>query len=120
MADYISKQRAKDLMGCCLASAKAEYKSAKDEFTKARFEDYISTIQAMIDVVGSVEAADVQPVKHGKWESSQRTIETGTVYCSNCAIEYYISDLQTVGDCNGIVHYCPNCGARMDLGDEKT
>ena len=58
--------------------------------------------------------ADVQPVKHGKWESSQRTIETGTVYCSNCAIEYYISDLRTVGDCNGIVHYCPNCGARMD------
>ena len=61
--------------------------------------------------------ADVQPVKHGKWESSQRTIETGTVYCSNCAIEYYISDLKTVGDCNGIVHYCPNCGARMKQED---
>ena len=58
--------------------------------------------------------SEMKPVKHGRWESSQRTIETGTVYCSNCAIEYYISDLQTVGDCNGIVHYCPNCGARMD------
>lgn len=63
MAEYISKQRAKDLMGCCLASAKANYKAAKDEFTKARFGDYISTIQAMIDVVGAVEAADVHPVK---------------------------------------------------------
>lgn len=63
MADeYISKQRAKDLMGCCLASAKAEYKAAKDEFTKARFGDYISSIQSMIDVVGSVEPTDVQPV----------------------------------------------------------
>ena len=58
-------------------------------------------------------SADVQPVKHGKWLSTQRTVETGTVYCSNCAIEYYISALQTVGDCNGIVHYCPNCGTRM-------
>lgn len=66
----------------------------------------------------NIPTADVQPVKHGKWESSQRTIETGTVYCSNCAIEYYISDLQTVGDCNGIVHYCPNCGARMN-GDAE-
>ena len=67
------------------------------------------------DVIYSQQryVTDVQPVKHGRWESSQRTIETGTVYCSNCAIEYYISDLQTVGDCNGIVHYCPNCGARM-------
>ena len=64
-----------------------------------------------------IPAADVQPVKHGRWESSQRTIETGTVYCSNCAIEYYISDLKTVGDCNGIVHYCPNCGARMKQED---
>lgn len=63
MAEYISKQKAKDLMGCCLASAKANYKAAKDEFTKARFGDYISTIQAMIDVVGAVEAADVHPVK---------------------------------------------------------
>lgn len=63
--------------------------------------------------IKDIKAADVQPVKRGRWESSQRTIETGTVYCSNCAIEYYISDLQTVGDCNGIVHYCPNCGADM-------
>jgi hypothetical protein len=68
----------------------------------------------LVDVFAEIPAADVQPVKHGRWESSQRTIETGTVYCSNCAIEYYISDLQTVGDCNGIVNYCPNCGARMD------
>ena len=66
MAEYISKERAKDLMGCCLASAKAEYKAAKDEFTKARFGDYISSIQSMIDVVGSVEAADVQPIRCGR------------------------------------------------------
>ena len=59
MDEYISKQRAKDRMCCCLASVKAEYKAAKDEFTKARFGDYISAIQSMIDVVSSVEAADV-------------------------------------------------------------
>ena len=55
MDEYISKQRAKDRMGCCLASVKAEYKAAKDEFTKARFGDYISAIQSMIDVVSSID-----------------------------------------------------------------
>ena len=69
--------------------------------------------QLVLDIIDGEMLADVKPVKRGKWESSQRTIETGTVYCSNCAIEYYISDLQTVGDYNGIVHYCPNCGADM-------
>lgn len=75
--------------------------------------DFCRGMRKALRVIENMPAADVQPIKHGRWESSQRTIETGTVYCSNCAIEYYISDLQTVGDCNGIVHYCPNCGAKM-------
>lgn len=76
MDEYISKQRAKDLVGCCLASAKAEYKAAKDEFTKARFEDYMMAMRSMIDVVGSVEAADVQPVD--RWISvNERLPEIG-------------------------------------------
>lgn len=60
--EYISKQRAKDFMGCCLASAKANYKEETDVFKRAKFQCYVETIEAMIDVVGSVEAADVQPV----------------------------------------------------------
>lgn len=119
MADYISKQRAKDLMGCCLASAKAEYKSAKDEFTKARFEDYISTIQAMINVVGSVEAADVQPVKHGRWVQYNRNGEETYIECTNCCVPSRPRHLQMVTRSGeGLPDYCPNCGARMD-GDTE-
>lgn len=131
MADYISKQRAKDLMGCCLASAKVEYKSAKDEFTKARFEDYISTIQAMINVVGSVEAADVQSVKRGRWitkaedyykawQDSGRSWDdmpyfvTGLKFaCSNC-FEQFDVNAEGVEKWNG----CPLCLVRMD-GDTE-
>lgn len=79
--------------------------------------DFAADFISPLDVVTHWMPLPEPPVRHGRWESSQRTIETGTVYCSNCAMEYYISDLQTVGDCNGIVHYCPNCGARMDLKD---
>lgn len=108
MADeYISKQRAKDLMGCCLASAKAEYKAAKDEFTKARFGDYISSIQSMIDVVGSVEAVDVQPIRHGRWTHDMYT----QWKCSECG---NFLDFDGLNCGRGTAFYCPNCGARMD------
>ena len=104
MAEYISREEAiKELR----EAYENEYPTASGDFDEYASHD-------VPNVLRNIPSADVQPVKHGKWESSQRTIETGTVYCSNCAIEYYISDLQTVGDCNGIVHYCPNCGVRMD------
>ena len=110
MAEYISKERAKDLMGCCLASAKAEYKAAKDEFTKARFGDYISSIQSMIDVVGSVEAADVQPVvrckdcKHRKEHHYEESGEKPYIKYECKFTGYSMSD-------DGFCSF----GARMDL-----
>lgn len=103
MRKYIVKQKA---ISALITEADTHSNPVKKAYTRA------------VAIIEQIAADDVQPVKRGRWESSQRTIETGTVYCSNCAIEYYISDLQTVGDCNGIVHYCPNCGARMDGGNE--
>ena len=121
MAEYISREAIKQVL-CGIANGLSV---GKTEALKTKGLKALYKIQGAKEILNAVDndlsfipAADVQPVKRGKWESSQRTIETGTVYCSNCAIEYYISDLQTVGDCNGIVHYCPNCGARMD-GDAK-
>lgn len=59
--------------------------------------------------------ADVQPVKHGRWITWD---DSGFTKCSCCNSEYYIADLQTVGDSEGFVNFCPNCGARMD-GDTE-
>ena len=88
--EYISKQRAKDLMGCCLASAKAQYKAEKNEFKKARYGDYISTIQ---------------PVKHGRW------IEVTPKHskCSCCDVTCLIAVYPISANAN----FCPNCGADM-------
>ena len=113
MNDYISKQRAKDLMGCCLASAKANYKAETSVFKKEQFKRYAETIEAMIDVVGAVEASDVQPVKHGYWEEVTDYGGWGDTHyrCSVCGEEWYLEDGKPK---DNNMNFCPRCGARMD------
>lgn len=65
-----------------------------------------------IDVITTAPAADVQPVKRGKWEN---TNTPNQLRCSNCEIIHLIAQYP-----HGDIKYCPNCGARMGLGDEKT
>lgn len=64
-----------------------------------------------MDIIEDTKAADVQPVKCGRWITWD---DSGFTKCSCCNSEYYISDLQVVGDSEGFVGFCPNCGARMD------
>ena len=61
-----------------------------------------------------INNTDVQPVKHGRWLTWD---DSGFTKCSCCNSEYYIADLQEVGESEGFVEFCPNCGARMD-GDD--
>ena len=58
---------------------------------------------------------DAEPVRHGRWETKVYTIESDgwiTEYreevCSECG-EGQI----------GISNYCPNCGAKMDEGEQN-
>lgn len=78
-----------------------------DRFT----EGYNFAVQEHREEVENIPAADVQPVKHGRWITWD---DSGFTKCSCCNSEYYISDLQVVGDSEGFVGFCPNCGARMD------
>ena len=58
-------------------------------------------------LIDKIPAADVTPVKHGKWIGGTFNYFR---YCSECnKAEHYINIL------NGQRKYCPNCGARMDL-----
>lgn len=78
-----------------------------DRFT----EGYNFAVQEHREEVENIPAADVQPVKCGRWITWD---DSGFTKCSCCNSEYYIADLQTVGDSEGFVGFCPNCGARMD------
>ena len=61
-------------------------------------------------------AADVVPVRHGRWIDAYPDIEPNPMFmygiCSECGFEQGISKY---------LNYCPNCGARMteDIDEQK-
>ena len=71
-----------------------------------------------IEALKSVPAADVAPVRHGKWTpvkynahcSCGKSYGTYHFLCSACN---HIAYSQPYG-----LNYCPNCGAKMDEGSE--
>lgn len=70
-------------------------------------------LRIAIKDIKDIKIADVQPVKHGKWGHGW---EHGK--CTNC--EKSLEDLfegDFYYDCEEL-HFCPNCGARMD-GDAE-
>ena len=63
------------------------------------------------DCIRYMDAADVAPVRHGRWLQKKHKI-FGNAYdyvCSEC------------GKSIGVIKhkYCPNCGAKMDLEEEQ-
>ena len=61
-------------------------------------------------VEDELPAADVEPVRHGAWYpcfEDWRQQQEGNK-CSVCGFEYYGTGIRSF-------HYCPNCGAKMDL-----
>ena len=58
-----------------------------------------------IYVLDTIPAADVAPVRHGRWIASHDEF----CQCSLCKYPVYAAWNTT--------NYCPNCGAKMDGGD---
>lgn len=62
----------------------------------------------IIDALENIPAADVTPVVHARWVPRKYTFSENED-CSNCGYSTYYG--------NGY-NYCPNCGAKMDGGDD--
>lgn len=62
--------------------------------------------QRIFDIISEIPAADVAPVRHGRWAYG----EDVDIQCSICGHDAY-----TEGDYRQVkTNYCPNCGAKMD------
>ena len=70
-----------------------------------------------------VDAADVAPVRHGRWTETEQPCgwcEVACAECSECGEDFVLGEY-SMDDLRSLFRYCPNCGARMDGGadDEK-
>ena len=86
---------------------------AKSQFIGI-FQDTYPTAK-IHDLIDTVPAEDVQPVVHGKWIRLDMHRGMEQYKCSSCDTECYVPE------CMGepIYCFCPHCGARMDLGNNK-
>ena len=79
---------------------------SKDFFTR---DFMLLNFQQTIDLES---AADVEEVKHGKWENMTDVDSAylNTYRCSACGTTFWIDEIPEDANYN----YCPNCGAKMD------
>lgn len=75
---------------------------------------YADGWNAAVKILKEAPAADVQAVKHGKWKLCYEDwrMQIAGDECSACGFQHY-------GTCISHYHYCPNCGAVMDGGNNN-
>ena len=60
--------------------------------------------------IRKIQAADVAPVRHAMWEVVVGSDGKEHMVCTGCRKQQ---------DLTGVFSYCPNCGCRMDGGDDE-
>ena len=97
MADYISRESLIERLGRNLAACNP------GTFSESCYADAIETVRY-------APAANVEPVKHGRWEWDLLDIYR----CSVCGEKSKVKEVMN----EPVWDYCPNCGAKMDGGAE--
>ena len=97
MSDYIEREA---VLAYPIRKDKCDRKHANEHF--------ILGIESVIEFVENLPAADVAPVRHGRW--IKPVPGDGENCCSVCKAE----QLWFCGYGYLESNYCPNCGARMD------
>ena len=84
----------------------------KEEAIKALLNDAPEQVgysrEDAADCIRYMDAADVAPVRHGKWEP-------GNPICPVCGGDKF-KDLDADIWCDWQPDFCPNCGTKMDGG----
>lgn len=65
-------------------------------------EGFLDCADEAREAIKNMPAADVVEVKHGKWDRNPIAI-----VCSECGKAFGLVEM--------FAHYCPSCGAKMDL-----
>ena len=106
MAEYIEREAAMDIFG--------DVPMWDGYYEPYPFEVHcaiVGVVKLIKEELSKVPTADVAPVVHGRWV--RHTMIPYFVDCSVCKDVYV--DEEWLRD--GKWGYCPNCGAKMDGGD---
>lgn len=99
-----------EIMDLCMEAAdKLERINDFDKSQSAKLLAENGKLRAELDVMREITefpAADVAPVRHGKWECLDA--EIGLFLCSTCKCKILLTKAT----------YCPNCGACMEQEEE--
>ena len=91
-----------------------DYISREAALTALQDSDLFNTTERQLRAIRELPAADVAEVRHGRWIDAYPDIEPNPMFmygiCSECGFEQGISKY---------LNYCPDCGAKMDGGDNK-
>lgn len=80
---------------------------------------YADGWNAAVKILKEAPAVDVQEIKHGKWEKFYSENEFENLYhCSICGHGVDVVDC-TITPLDGRMNYCPECGAKMDGGNNN-
>lgn len=85
-----------------------------DYIDREAFLEHMKKTNRYFDVKFDIEgfpAADVAPVVHGRWDGND---------CTVCKLPWnynMVQDADDWGYFDPMPDYCPNCGARIDGGD---
>lgn len=88
---------------------------------KGYFQDRLSTNNMILKkeaevAIDDVPAADVAPVRHGRWKRNDCYESWANRYVCSLCWNHALSD----GDYrHELSNYCPNCGAKMDGGADN-
>lgn len=108
MDEYISRE-------ALLADLAADYGEwiSRDDTDESYCQGVRDNFGDTIRLINKLPAADVQPVKHGRWiwVKNFRDCE-GDIYSQykcNCC-NFVVSSVYSIND---LTHFCGNCGAKM-------
>lgn len=83
---------------------------------------YADGWNAAVKILKEAPAVDVQEIKHGKWIETQEPLGWCDVDCAECSVcheSWIIDEDSSIDDYECMWHYCPNCGAKMDGGNNN-
>ena len=108
MAEYIDKSALYKKIAQLEELARNSYlETPSNSPCYSRYMAQLNERTAFKHLIADFPAADVEPMRHGRWIEYQIP---PIICCSNCD---WATDVKEKN-----FNYCPNCGAKMDEGNE--